>query len=180
MENQKASIKKNGTNYGIYLGLSLLLITVLCYVIDLGLFASLWIMLLNVIIILAFGVVSAAYTKKVTNGFPSFKQVFTSYTITVALGLLISTIVGIIIFNVFDPEAAETVKEISIEKSREMMERFGGSESQIEKELIKIEASEPFSLETQIKNYFGFLAFMLVIGLLVALIFKRKDPNAIE
>lgn len=177
MENQKASIKKNGTTYGTYLGLTLALTTVLCYIIDLSFFVSLWTMLFNFLIILGFGIFSAASTKKFTNGFPTYKQVFTSYTITLALGLLISTIVGILLFNVIDPEATNTIKELSIENSRELMERFGAPEEQIEPELIKLEESEPLSMITQIKNYFAFLTFMLVIGLLVALIFRKKNPS---
>ena len=171
------TLRLNAKNLGIYLGLSLSLITVLIYVIDLSIFTSLWLMLFNFLLILGFGIFSAASAKKAMNGFPSFKEVFTSYTITMALGLLISTLVGILIFSVIDPEAAATVKELSLESTQELMTKFGAPEAEIEKAMAEAAANDPFSITTQIKNYFGFLVFMLVIGLLVSLVFKKKDPS---
>ncbi len=174
MEN---TLRAKAKNFGIYMGLSLSLITVLIYVIDLSFFTSLWLMLINFLIILGFGIYSAASAKKEMGGFPSFKQVFTSYTITMALGLLISTIVGILIFTVIDPEAAATVKELSLESTEALMTKFGAPEAEIEKAMAQAAENDPFSITTQIKNYFGFLVFMLVIGLLVSLVFKKKDPS---
>lgn len=177
MEN---NFKTKARDLGLLMGLSLTLITVFIYAFNLSLFTSLWIMLLNFIIILGFGVFSAASAKKIIGEFPTFKEIFTSYTITITIGLLISTIIGIFIFNIIDPGAAETVKELSLEESEKLMRRFGAPESEIEKALIEAEKNEPFSLVSQIKNYFGFLAFMLVIGLLVSLIFRKKNPNAVN
>ena len=171
------TLRLNARNLGIYMGLTLSLITVLIYVIDLSIFTSLWLMLINFLIILGFGIVSAATAKKSMGGFPSFKEVFTSYTITMALGLFISTIIGILIFTVIDPEAALTVKELSLESTEALMRKFGAPEAEIEKTLIEASENDPFSLVTQIKNYFGFLVFMSVIGLLVSLIFKKNDPS---
>lgn len=174
------TLRSKAVNYGLYMGLTLTLITVLIYAFDLSLFTSLWLMLGNLIIILVFGVLSGASAKKIMGGYPSFKQVFTSYTITMAVGLLISTLVGMLLFNVVDPEAAEVVKELSIESTEAMMKRFGAPEAQIEEAITAAEEQDPFSIGTQVKNYFGFLAFMLVIGLLVALIMKKKDPNSVK
>ena len=177
METQTASTKKIGLNYGLIMGLVLTLLTVIFYVVDISLFTSLWILLLNFLIILAFGIIAAASTKKLMDGFPSFKQVFTTYTITMAVGLLISTLIMIVLFNFIDPEAAETVKDLSIEQSVEFMERFGAPESEIQKQIAVIQEQDTYGIGTQLKNYVFFLAFMLVIGLLVSLIFRKKDPN---
>ncbi len=180
METQKASIKKIATNHGILLGGILAVMTTLIYVINLELMTQWWLGIITFLLALAMGIVSVAKSKGSLNGFISFKQAFTSYFITIALGLLISTIVVILIFNLVDPEAADFLKEKIIEVTRGMMEKFGAPESEIDKALVQMEEEDSFGVVAQLKSYVFQLAFYSVFGLLVALIFKRKDPNAIE
>ena len=64
--------------------------------------------------------------------------------------------------------------------SREFMERFGTPEAEMEKAIADLEGVNNFSVVNQLKSYAFGVIFQAVIGLLIALIFKRKDPNAIE
>ena len=53
------ALRKNSLNLGIFLGIFLVVMTTLIYSIDISLFTSSWIGIVNVIIITGFGVFSA-------------------------------------------------------------------------------------------------------------------------
>lgn len=172
------TLKSSSLNYGVYLGLFLSLVTVIFYVIDLELMTKWWLGIILFVIILTFGIISTAKAKKMLNGFISFKQAFSSYFISVAIGMLISTAVSILLFNYIDPEAAEILKEKVIEVSTQMMEKFGAPQSEIDKAIEGMENENQFAFINQIKSIAFQLVIYAVIGLIVALSFKKTDPNA--
>ncbi|MCG9972656.1 DUF4199 domain-containing protein [Christiangramia crocea] len=169
--------KKISTSYGVYLGLSLILIVVLAYAFDLSLFTKWWfgVSLLAFVVIMASMATSKA--KKVSTSLFKFKDAFGAYFLTVFLGTLISLFFGIILFNVIDPEAAETLTELTIETTRDMMEGFGAPEAQINEALQKMQEENQYSLINQLKGYGFQLILYALIGLIVALIFKEKEPT---
>lgn len=179
MDNNMSIVKKNSINYGVILGIILALTTTLMYVVNTELFTKWWIGIITILIVIVTGIVSTAKSKSLLGGFMSFKEAFSSYFITVAVGLLISTAVGILIFTVLDPDLAEYLNERTLEITREFMEGFGAPEEEINKALADLEGKNNFSLMNQLKSYVFGLAFQAVLGLLVALIFKKKDPNAV-
>lgn len=172
-------VKKSSINYGVILGIILALITTLMYVVNTELFTKWWIGIITILIVIVTGIVSTAKSKSLLGGFMSFKEAFSSYFITVAIGLLISTAVGILIFTILDPDLAEYLNERTLEITREFMEGFGAPEEEINKALADLEGKNNFSLMNQLKSYVFGLLFQAVLGLLVALIFKKKDPNAL-
>lgn len=180
MDNNMQLVRKSSINYGVALGVILALLTTLMYVTDVELFTKWWIGILTIIVVIATGIVSTAKSKSLLGGFMSFKEAFSAYFITVAVGLLISTLVGILIFNVLDPDLAVYLQERTIEITREFMERFGAPEADINAAIADMEGTNNFSVLNQLKSYVFGLVFQAIIGLLVALIFKKKDPNAVD
>jgi hypothetical protein len=173
------SFKSSAINYGLYLGGALALWTVLAYAVNLELLVNFWVNLLVLpLIIIVFGVVSTAKSKGILNGFISFKNAFTSYFITVLIGMLISSVVSIVLFNFIDPDAAIQLKEIAIEKSITMMEGFGAPADQVAQQLEILENTDFFSIGTQSAQFFKGLIFFIIIGLIVAAIMKKKNPDA--
>lgn len=179
MDNNMTIIRKSAINYGVVLGIILAVITALMYALNTELFTKWWIGIITLIIVVVTGIVSTAKSKSLLGGFMSFKEAFSSYFITVAVGLLISTAVGILLFTIVDPELADYLNERTIEITREFMEGFGAPEEEINKALADLEGKNNFSLVNQLKSYAFGLIFQAVIGLLIGLIFKKKDPNAI-
>jgi len=170
-------IKSIASTYGIYLGIILSLFTVVAYAVDLSLFTKWWFGIISIVILITIAIMAIRTTKKQVSELFTFKNAFTTYFITVLIGTLISTVVSILIFNFVDPEAAETVKELTIEASRAMMENFGASESDINEAIVQMEESNEFSLVNQLKRFVFSLAFLSLIGLIIALIFREKEPN---
>jgi hypothetical protein len=177
MENNTQLIKKTATAQGITLGIILALSTTLMYVLNPEMFTKWWVGILSFLVVLLFGIISVSKSKGQLNGFITFKEAFTSYFITVALGYFISTLMGILIFSIIDPDMAQFVQEKAMETTRGFMERFGAPQEEIDKAIVKMGEQDNFSITSQLKSYIFGLAFLSVLGLLVALIFKRKDPR---
>jgi len=175
MEN---SIKSSAINHGLYLGGLLSLITVAIYAINLNLMVNMWLGIGLLIAVIAFGVVSTAKSKSIMEGFLSFKQAFSSYFITVAVGIIISSVISIILFNFIDPEAAETVKQLTVESTISMMEGFNAPAETIAETVDKIEGQNQFSVINTMKSIAWGLLFQAVIGLIVAAIMKKTNPDA--
>lgn len=174
MEN---AYRKAAISNGVILGVISALLTVILYAVDLELFTKWWIGILSFIIILTFGILSAKKTKALVQGFTSFKQAFTGYFITIVIGTAIGTLVSILLFNVIDTDASVVVQEKIIEATEAMMTNFGAPESEIDKAIIEMEKTDQFGIANQAKGWVYSLAFYAVIGLIVALVFREKDPN---
>ena len=173
------SLKSSSVNYGIYLALLLSAFTIIAYVLNIELLVNFWIMLLLLpIVAIVFGIVSTAKAKSLLGGFMSFKQAFSAYFITIAFGIIISSLVSIILFGFIDPEAATMLQEIGMEKVRGFMESMGAPESEIDKAMAEAAKEDTMSIGNQVMNIAKGLIFYAVIGLIVALIMKKKDPDA--
>jgi len=172
------TLKSNAINFGLYLGLALASINIVAYVIDVKLFGSMWVGIGIFVSIIIFGILSVNASKKMLGGYISFKKAFTSYFITVALGLFISSVIYFLIFNVVDTESAQVLAEMQIENQVKMLEGFGTPQSAIDEAVVKMQENDPFSLGNQLLGYAIFLTIMSLIGLVVAAVTKKNDPNA--
>jgi len=167
-------IKKNGINYGIITGVISILITTLIYVIDLELFTSMWIGLTSIALYIVIGVVLLSKTKKDLKGIFSFKDAFTTYFISAVVGILISVTFNIILFNLIDPAAKETIKELTMKYTAEMLQKFGTPAEAMNKALAEMDKTDQFSPVSLLKSSIFSILFSSVFGLILALIFKSK------
>jgi membrane-bound ClpP family serine protease len=170
-------IKKNGIAYGISLGIILALITATMYAIDLKLFVSGWIGVSTFVIYLVIGILLLVKTKKDLNDFLSFKDAFTTYFIAVLAALLISTLFSVLLFNVIDPGAKETISEHLIKYMAETLQKFGTPASAINEALAKMKETSPFSTLEQLKGLAFSLALYSILGLILAAFFKSKTTQ---
>jgi Protein of unknown function (DUF4199) len=172
------SIKSSAINYGVYLGAALSLITITIWFVNLNLMANIWLGIGILLAAIAFGVVSTAKSKSIMNGFLTFKEAFSSYFITIAVGVIISQVVSFILFNFIDPEAAKQIQQITIDSTINMMEGFGAPAETIAEAVEKIENTDQFSIVSVLKSTAWSLVFQAVIGLIVAAIMKKSNPDA--
>ena len=172
MEN---SIKSSATNLGLYLGGGLAAITILTYAAYLDLLTKWWFGILMAIVIIAVGIYSVAKSKGLQNGIISFKEAFGSYFLTVIIGLLISTVVTYVLFNIIDPDAAETLKQKTIEASINMMEGFRTPPEVVAEAVDQMEKTDNFSLGNIAKSMAIQIAFFGVIGLIASLVMKKTE-----
>lgn len=172
------TIKSSAINYGLYLGALLALVTVIGYAVSLELLVKWWLGIILLITIIVFGIVSVSKSKKMLNGIISFKDAFSSYFFTVAVGVLVSTAVSILLFNFIDPDAAVLLKEKIVETTVNMMQGFGAPAESIAEAVEKIESQDQFSVLNQLKSVAWQLLFYIIVGLIVAAIMKKSDVDA--
>ena len=172
-------MRKNALNYGFFLGLTMIILTTVIYAVDLNLFTSSWIGIINLLIITGFGAYSAIKHKKSNAGFITFKEAFTCFFITVIMGVFLSTIYMIVLFNYIDPEAKAIIAENVTKYTVELMEKFGakaGDINKIAEEMQKADSYGPFG---QLKGLLFNIIIYSIIGLITALIVKRERPQSI-
>jgi Ca2+/Na+ antiporter len=176
MEEKNVTIKSIATNYGVYLGGLLAILTVLVYAVNLDLMTNMWYGIFVILAIILFGIFSVKKAKEISEGYLTFKQSFTTYFLTLLIGLVISTVVSYIIFNIIDPEAANLLKEKTIETTISFMEGFGAPAEAIAEAVDKIEKDNQFSIGNIATSLAIQLIMFSIVGLIVAAIMK-KNPE---
>ncbi len=170
-----AIIKKNGVTFGILTGLFSVLITTFIYIINLELFISAWLGIATLVMYIAIGVFLLSKTKKELQNIFSFKDAFTTYFISAVIGILISVAFNIILFNYVDPDSKETIKDLSINYTTEMLKKFGTPASAINQAIAEMEKTDQFSISSLLKSSVTYMLFAAVFGLILAAIFKSKS-----
>jgi hypothetical protein len=174
------TLKQSAINLGTYLGLILAATTIISYAVFLELLTKWWLGILLFVVIIVFGTLSASKSKSLNGGFIEFKEAFSSYFITVAIGILISSAVSLILFNIIDPDAAIKLKEMTIEATINMMKGFNAPADAISKSVEAMEAQKnQFAIGQQLQSTAIFLVIQAVIGLIVALIVKKPKETQI-
>lgn len=167
-------VKKNGITFGIISGMISLLITTLIYTFNIELFISFWTGFISILIYIVISIILLLKTKKELNNVFPFKQAFTTYFISAIVGICISLIFNIILFNFIDPGVKETIKDLSVKYAVEMMRKFNTPEDAMSKAIADLQANDQFSIGQLIKGSTFSLAFSAVYGLIIAAIFKSK------
>lgn len=175
----ETSIKSNAINYGLYLGGTLSLLTVFAYAVNLDLFTQWWYGVGLMILVIIFGIISAMTSKKLVGGIINFKGAFSSYFIAVAIGIIISSLVSFVIFNFIDPDAAKLLQEKILDSQVAMMRGFGAPEDSIAEVVEQMEKEDNMFAITKVAQSIAFqLIGFSVVGLIVALVVKKDDPQA--
>jgi len=172
-------IKKNGITFGIILGLFSILFTTAIYVVDLHLFTSWWIGIVSIVIAITVGVVLVSKTKKQMGGIITFKEAFTVYFIAATIGSFLSTVFYYVLFNFIDTQAKETIKEITLKYTADMMEKFGAPASAVNEAMQKAAETDNYSLGSLSMGYAIGLVVSAIFGLILAAIFKSKSNEGL-
>ncbi|WP_353779504.1 DUF4199 family protein [Winogradskyella sp. 3972H.M.0a.05] len=172
------SIKSSAINYGLYLGAVMSILTIIPYVASLKLLTNFGYGVLTWLAIIVLGIMSVAKSKKILNGIISFKQCLGSWVLTIAIGIFIGTLITFLIFGVIDPEAAETLKQQTIEATVSFMEGFGAPAEAIAEAVDNMEKQNQYSIGNMFFGTLVYIVIFTIIGLIVSAVMKRSDPDA--
>ena len=127
---------------------------------------------------IGFTIFSVLRYRKNNGGYMTLKEGFMVTFFTLAIAGLITGIVTIILYTVIDPEYPKQIAEKTIEKTTEMMQKFGASDADIEKAMERQgDMSEKFTAGGQIRSYlFGLIVYAVYAVILGAIFKKRKPP----
>lgn len=177
---QKGFFERPMIKWGLFLGGVNVLYILLLYIIDVSLLVSFW----NSLIALALTVVFMilAMREQRTQNANTL-----AYGNAVVVGIVVGVLSGVVgvsfnglLYNVIDPTLAETMKELTIEKTAGIMEGFGASEADIEKALENMDSR---SFEQDFRSMATALMVSAVFSAFVALIvgaFMKRTPDVFE
>jgi len=172
------AIKKIGVNFGIILSIVLILLTVVMYVTDIELFVNTWLGFLRMIIIVVVGVLATARSKGALQGFMTFKEAFIPYFITIVLGIVAYTLFVMLLFNVIDPDAKQTVLQLVLENTVKTLQQFGSDPKMIKETIKGLKETDSFGVMPQLIGLGVSIIGYSVIGLIVAVIFRNKRAES--
>jgi hypothetical protein len=173
-------IKKNGINFGIILGVIGIVSQMTVYALG-GI--SKENAILNSVIQFVFWaaylivrIIQCNKTKKEFNGFISLKELFTTLTVTIIIGILISQSFTYLFNNFIDVEYGNTMNEFMNEQqivAQNAMKSFTNVTSE---DLKKVAETNNFSILNILQG--TLIAFLLssVMNLILAAIFKKNQP----
>lgn len=173
-------IKQNGINYGIAMGIISILITAIIYAVDLKLFVNMWLGFAIIATFIAIGVIVVSKTKKQIGGLITFKEAFTVYFIAAIIGATMSVVFNIVLFNFIDPEAKDTLNQLALETTVNMMKKFGAPAEEITKQATAMQSNDNYSIGNLSKGLVFNFIFSAVFGSILALIFRNKTSNNLE
>jgi len=161
--------------WGLILGGLQIAFTAVQYMIDPALMIAWWNSLLALGLLIALMVAAALERRKALGGYLSYgESVWLMCRVCMVGGLLSVVFIGLL-YNVIDTELDEKMKELTLEKTEQMLENFNAPSDQIEETMEAMEKRD-FS---QTPRSLG-IAWMvsLIFGLFLALIasaFTRKN-----
>ena len=171
------NLKSVASNYGLYLALAVVLIFSLAYALSVEMFTKWYLSLILFFVLVGFGVASTKACKSAATEIFSFKKAFTAYFICVIIGLVAQSLTQFSIFNLIDPEAGAYIVEFSKEQVADTMAKFGSTQEQIDLTIAGMEQENQFSLKNQAIGLATNIVFYSIIGLIVALVFRQKQPD---
>jgi hypothetical protein len=171
MENTLEQKTNPGFTYGLIAGLIVIVITLLQYLGGLDMYLS---PIGNIcyIVITTMAVLAALKSRKANDGALTFAEALKITFTVFALGLLLQTIFVYILFNYIDISFKQAVSQEMMNKTEQLMKKFGASDSQIDIERGK----NPFAINKVVLGYAVTCIASFVICLLISAIVKKNKP----
>ena len=117
-------------------------------------------------------------TKKQMNGFVSFKELFTTLTITILIGILVSQLFTFVLNNYVDVEYGKMMNEFMNEKQIEAKMAMKSFTSVTNQDIEEIKKTDNFSLKNIIQGTLAAFLISSTMNLILAAIFKSKSPSS--
>jgi len=155
----------------------LIIYGLLIYIIDISLFVKWWYGISVIVISIALLIYFGINYRKSVGGILSYKDSFIYLYLLSIIGGAIQLIWGIIFFQVIDPELGNTLTELVIQNTVDMLERFGGGEA-VDATISSLEEELPksFSPLGQVKT-FGWQFLTSAVGCAFVAIFVKKNEE---
>ena len=164
-----------GLNYGIIAGLVITVITLLQYLGGLDMYLS-PIGYVTYLVMITMAVLAALKVRNKNEGFLEFSQALKVTFTVFAIALLIQTIFTYILLNFIDVSFKEAVSQEVLNKSEEMMKKFGATDSQIDAALESERTKDQFAFTRVLLGYALTCIVAFIFCLLISLIVKKSKP----
>jgi hypothetical protein len=132
---------------------------------------------LGYVIPIVFAVIAAITKKRQNEGYLNFGEALKGVFLVFVISAIGSSLFSYVMFNFVDIPFREALMQQTAETTRELMEKFGAPEEEIDKAIEQSFSGNPYSLG---KIFLGFAIACIIwfiIALIVAAIVKRTKPE---
>lgn len=169
--------------YGFLSALVFAVMNLLFWKFDLSLYLGV-IPYLFYIIVFALLIISQVQARKILGGFIDFGDAFMVFAIGAAIGVLGNSITQYVLYNIIDPKAQDTLKELTIEQTLAMTEKMGSMfgvpmGDAINRDMLEtVMADQPgqFEPSSLILSLIILLVMFAIGGLISSAIIKKTKP----
>lgn len=174
-------LQQNAIKHALILSGISIVLTLIYYVVDYTLLATIKIGLLSLVIFLGYGIYAGIAYRKEIGGFLSFKHAFIHGFLVFAVSALISTVFSMLLYTIIDPELGQKLTDVSVQNAEEMMRGFGMPEDQLDEALEKArtDAVDRYTVGGLALSYVWALIGCAVFALISGAIVKKKPPVSI-
>jgi hypothetical protein len=149
------------------------------YLLNMNLLAEWWVGILALLIIVVFMFTGTSAARSANGGSFSFGQAWFASMSVAFVAQVVSAALTLVLYQVIAPELPGVLEELTLEKTRAMMEGFGMSPDLLEPQMAEIKAQmkEAYTWKGMAKNTAGGMVMWAVISLIVAAISKRTPKS---
>jgi len=178
MEAKKINYNEEWLKGGLILAGVSILLTMLTYVIDVSLMVEWWFGIVSILISMGLLIYLGINYRNDIGGILSYGDAFKFSFLVFFVSYVVGIIFQIALYTVIDPELPETMKQLTVEKTVEMMEGFGMSDEALDAAIIGVEdgideATTPMGM---IKSAPLGIFFLLFFSAISAIFIKRNPP----
>ena len=178
MEAKNINYNEEWLKGGLILAGVSILLTMLTYVIDVSLMVEWWFGVVSLLISMGLLIYLGINYRNDIGGILSYGDAFKFSFLVFFVSYVVGIIFQIALYTVIDPELPETMKQLTVEKTVEMMEGFGMSDEALDAAIIGVEdgideATTPMGM---IKSSPWGILFLLFFSAIAAIFIKRNPP----
>jgi hypothetical protein len=163
--------------YGLFSGVAGILVYLLLYLGGASVMTSPLAFITNLIPI-AFAVIACLSVRKQSGGFLEFSEALkTSFGIFVISGLAV-TLFSYLLLNYIDTDFKTAMQQAAMEMTENLMKKFGAPQEQIDKALEEAAKKDNFSFSSVMLGFAVSCILWFLFSLIIALIVRKKNPNA--
>lgn len=178
MENQE--IEQNNTQHaikwGLILGLISVIITLLVYVIDIAIFAKPYFAFIYLVVYVGFVIYAGRDYRKESGGYLTYGKAFLHALVVFLLAGFIDRVFLYVLFNLIDPQAAETIVKITMDSTMELMESFGSGSPEMMDEMAE-GVAEAYTLGGLAQGYLFSIIYYAIGAAIIGAINKKNEPQ---
>src|SRR3990170_6525671 len=163
------AVKKTnvGMTYGLIAGLIICLVTLIQYLGGLKTYLS-PLGFLTYILIIVIAVLAGQKQKKLNGGYLEFSEALKVTFSVFASALLLQTLFTYVLLNFIDPEFKQALGQEVMNKTEELMRKFGASDTQIDKALEDQSATDQFAFGKMILGYAIWCIVWFIVSLIIS------------
>ncbi len=174
-------LKNNGIKYGIIIGVLGILFHLIVYLIgginDKNTLIASLIQLVSWLAFLITRIIQCRTTKNQMNSVISFKEVFTTLTISVSIGIVISQLFVYLLNSFIDVDYGNMMNKFANDKQIEISKKMRSFIEVTSSELKEMAKTNNFSFINIIKGTFATILLSSILNLILAAIFKSRSNS---